>query len=181
MWHALYWLRMFLDLPWCFILWSRVLVIMLHDSYLSGRLMFIIYMSHHACTVLLYMIYLLDYSCYYYYFQPSILPNILFLCPTYCYYIFIFSLLLFFSLRVLCWSASDGPLYYFSVFRSGSWYWELFVDHILVSLFSGEFSFLLDLSYSDIVDDIVYDSYVILSCAWLYVHICVLSYLLLTA
>ena len=26
---------MFLDLPWCFILWSHVLVIILHDNYLS--------------------------------------------------------------------------------------------------------------------------------------------------
>ena len=65
-----------------------------------GHLMFIIYMSHPACTTLLYMIYRLDYSCYCYYFQFSILPNILCLCPTYCYYIFIFSFIVLF-LRVL--------------------------------------------------------------------------------
>jgi len=132
----------FLDLPWFFILWSRVLVI-LWLCYITvtypGHFMFIIYMSHYACTVSLYMIYLPDYSCYYYYFQFSILPNILFLCPTYCYYIFIFSPYCF---VYSCWSASDGPLLYFSVFRSESRYRELFIDHILVQLFSGEFSFL---------------------------------------
>jgi len=95
---------MFLDLPWCFILWSRVPVILwLYYTPVtrSGHLMFIIYMSHYACMALLYMIYHPDYFCYCYYFQFSILPNILFLYPTYCYYFFIFSLLSFFSLRVL--------------------------------------------------------------------------------
>ena len=60
------------------------------------------FMSQHACTVLLYIIYYLDYSCYCYYFQFSILPSIFFLCPTYCYYIFIFSLLSFFSFVYSC-------------------------------------------------------------------------------
>ena len=84
----------FVNIPCYFILWSQVLVILwLYYTTVTcpRRLIFIIYMSHHTCTVLLYMIYLLDYSYYYYYFQFSILPNILFLCPTYCYYIFIFS------------------------------------------------------------------------------------------
>jgi len=94
----------FLDIPCYFILWSRVLVIVwlcYTTVTCPGHFMFIIYMSHYACTVSLYMIYHLDYSCYYYYLQFSILPNILLLCPVYCYYFFIFSLLSFFFLRVL--------------------------------------------------------------------------------
>jgi len=79
-----------------------------------------------------------DYSCYCYYIQFLIFPNILFLCHTYLYYIFIFSHSCFMH---SCWSTSDGPLYYFSVFRSESRYRELSVDNILVQLFSGEFSF----------------------------------------
>ena len=93
----------FLDIPCYFILWFRVLVILwLCYTIVTcpGYSMFIIYMSHYACTILLYMIYLLDCSCCYYYFQFLILPNILCLCPTYCYYIFIFSSIVLF-LRLL--------------------------------------------------------------------------------
>ena len=98
----------FLDIPCYFILWSRVFMTLLlcyMTVTCSGHFMFIIYMSHYVCMVSLYMIYRLDYSSYYYYLQFSILLNILCLCPTYCYYIFIFSLLSFFSLRTLA-----GPL-----------------------------------------------------------------------
>jgi len=84
-----------------------------------GHLMFILFMSQHACTILLYMIYRPDYSCYYYYFKFSILPNIsflLFLCPT-CtvtavsYSLFYYSFLFVYS----CWSGSDWPLLFFSI------------------------------------------------------------------
>ena len=123
---------------------SSDLVIILHNSY-SSRTSHVhyIYMSHHACMIFLYIIYHPDYSCYCNYFQFSILSNILFLCPTYCYYFFIFSLLSFFPFVYSCWSASDGPLLYFSVFRSGSRYRELIIEHILLQLFSGKFSFFL--------------------------------------
>jgi len=84
----------FLDIPCYFTLCSRVLMI-LWLCYTT------INMSYYVCTVSLYMIYHLDYSFYYYYLQFSILPNIMFLCPVYCYYFFIFSLLSFFFLRVL--------------------------------------------------------------------------------
>ena len=75
-------------------------------------------------------------------YYACVLLIVITFCPTYCYYIFIFSLLSLFSFVYSCWSASDGPFYYFSVFRSESWHRELFVDHILVQLFSGEFNFL---------------------------------------
>ena len=58
----------------------------------------------------------------------------------YCYRIFIFSLLLFFFFLYSC-----GPLltelYYFSVSRSERRYRELIIEHILIQLFSDEFSF----------------------------------------
>ena len=68
----------FVDPPCYFILWSRVLeILLLYYTTVTrlGHLMFIIFMWQHACTVLLYMIYHLDYSCYCYYFQFSILPK----------------------------------------------------------------------------------------------------------
>jgi len=104
MWYVLSWLHDILRHTMLFYLVissSYDLVIMLHTVTCPWHFMFIIYMLHYACTVSLYMIYLPDYSCYCYYFQFSILPNILSLYPTYCYYIFIFSLLSFSSLRVL--------------------------------------------------------------------------------
>jgi len=111
-----------LNWPCAFNLWSRVLVILwLYYTTVtrSGHLMSIILMSQHACTVLLYMIYQPDYFCYCYYFQFSILPNILFLLfqyPTcivtafsyslsYCSFLFVYS----------CWSGSDKPLLFFSI------------------------------------------------------------------
>jgi len=137
----------FLDWPYYFNLWSRVLMILwLYYTTITrlGYFMFIIYMSHYACTVSLYMIYRPDYSFYCYYFQFSIPLIILFLLfqystravTTFSYSLF---LLFFFPSCTLA-----GPLltdlYYFSVFRSESWYRELIVEHILVQLFSGEFS-----------------------------------------
>ena len=92
----------FLDIPCYFILWSRVLVIMLHDSYLS-RTSHVHYIHITPCmhghiahdlSFWLFLILLL----------PSVLEtdkHIIFLCPIDYYYIFIFSLLLFFFLRVL--------------------------------------------------------------------------------
>ena len=91
----------FLDILCYFILWSRVLVIILHDSYLS-RTSHVHYIHVTPCMHDLIVHDLsLDYSCDCYYIQFLIFPYILFLCPTYCYYIFIFSLLSFFFLRVL--------------------------------------------------------------------------------
>ena len=97
-------------------------MIMLHDSY-SFRT------SHVHCihvTLCMHDFLVHDlssyYPCYCYYFQFSILPNILFLCPTYCYYIFIFSPYCSFPSCTLA-----GPLltnlYYFSVsrFRKPVW------------------------------------------------------------
>jgi len=55
----------FLDLLCYLFLWSRVLVILwLYYTIVTrpGHLMFIICMSHHACTVSLYTIYHLDFS-----------------------------------------------------------------------------------------------------------------------
>ena len=92
-----------LDIPCYFTLCSRVLMILwlcYTTVTFPGCLMFIIYMSHHACMILLYMIYLPDYSCDCYYIRFLIFPYILFLCLTYCYYIFIFSFIVPF-LRVL--------------------------------------------------------------------------------
>ena len=95
------------------------------------------------------------------------------------------SLLLFFPLRVLLMSTSDRPLYYFSAFRSESWYRELFVDHTLVQLFSSEFSFLSWLvlfRYSGWYCLWFYFSYMwFYPCAWFYMHIYVLYCSLLTA
>ena len=104
--------------------------------------MFIIFLSQHACTILLYMIYYPNYSCVVItfssrYCQPYVF--IILMPYLYCYCIFIFFLLLFFSLLVLFWSGSDGSLF-FSVFRSESRYRELIIDHILVQLFCGEFN-----------------------------------------
>jgi len=106
--------------------------------------MFIIFMSQHACTVLLYMIYHPDYSYYCYYFQFSILPN------NYSYYFHaLLVLLLHFhilSFTILFPSCTVVglvlmDLYYFLVFRSESRYRGLIVEHILVQLSFGEFSF----------------------------------------
>ena len=73
---------MFLDLPCYFILWSHVLVI-LWLCYTAvtrpGHFIFIIYMSHYACTISLCMIYRLDFFGYYYYCQFPIILVILFL------------------------------------------------------------------------------------------------------
>ena len=95
----------FLDWSCEFNLWSFVLVI-LWSCYTTvthpRRLMFIIFMWQHVCTVLLYMIFRPDYSCYCYYFQFLInAMHIVLMSYLYCYCAFIFSLLLFFSLRVL--------------------------------------------------------------------------------
>jgi len=106
-----------LDWPYDFNLWYRILVILwLCYTIVTrpGHLIFIIFMSQHTCAVLLYMIYRPDYSCYCYYFQSSILPNILFLlfqCPTrtvtaFSYFLFYYS----FPFVYFCWSGSDGPL-----------------------------------------------------------------------
>ena len=175
---------MFLDLPCHSILWSRILVILwLYYTTVThpGYLMFVIYVT--SCMHGLIVHDLSSwFSCYCYYFQFLILPNLLFLCPTYCYYIFIFSPYCF---VYSCWSASDGPLYYFSVSRSERWYRELFIDHILVQLFSSEFSFLSWLvlfRYSGWYCLWFCFSYMwFYPCAWLYMHICVLSCSLLTA
>jgi len=83
-----------------------------------GHLMFIIYTSHHACTVSLYMIYRLDFFYICYYYQFSIILIILFLlfqhptCAVTAFFIFFFYCPFVYS----CWSTSDG-LYYFSVSR----------------------------------------------------------------
>ena len=105
------------------------------------HLMFILYMSHHTCMVSLYMIYCLDFSCYCYYYHFSILPIKLFLfqyptCAITTFFIFFFYCPFMYS----CWSASDG-LYYFSISRFERRYRELVINHILVQLFSSEFSF----------------------------------------
>ena len=110
-----------LDWPCDFNLWSHVLVIFWLCYTIVTRprhLMFIIFMSQHACAVLLYIIYRLDYSCYCY-FQFSILPNILFFlfqCPTctvtaFLYFLFYCSFPFVYSY----WSGSDGPLLFFSI------------------------------------------------------------------
>ena len=98
---------MFLDLPFYFILWSRVLVILWLCCITithPGHLMFIIYMSHHACTVSLYMIYRLDFPVIVITFSSRYCQTyllLIFMPYLYCYCIFVFSLLIFFSLRVL--------------------------------------------------------------------------------
>ena len=75
-------------------------------------------------------------------------------------------------------------LYYFSISRSESRYIELIIEHILVQLLSGEFSFfswLVLFRYAGwycLYFSILYMWF----ChhAWLYIHICVLSCSLLT-
>jgi len=75
----------FLDLPCYFILWSRVLVIILQNSY-SSRTSNVHYIYATPCMHgLLVHDLSSQFSCYYYYFQFSILLIILFLlfqCPT---------------------------------------------------------------------------------------------------
>ena len=178
--------------PCYFFLWSRVYVI-LWLCYMTvtrpGHLMFIIYISHHACTAFLYMIYRLGYSCYCYYFQFSILSKILFLlfqCPTWTVTAFSYSLF-YCSFISSCTLASPllTDLYYFSVSRSESQYRELIMEHILIQLFSSEFSFiswLVPFRYCEwyyLCFSIWYMCFY--PRAWVYMHICVLSYLLLTA
>ena len=103
------------------------------------HLMFIIFMSHHACTVLLYMIYHPNYS----YIVITVNSRY---CQTYCSSYFNALLVLLLHFHVLTCTLV-GPLltdyYYFSVSRSESQYRELIVNRILVQSFSGEFSFFL--------------------------------------
>jgi len=88
MWHALSWLHDVLRLTMLFYLVissSIDFVIMLHHSY-SSRTLHVHYIH---VTLCMHDFLVHDLSSYYpcncYYFQFSILPNILFLCPTYCY------------------------------------------------------------------------------------------------
>ena len=146
------------------------------------------YMSHHACTVSLYIIYRADYSCFCHYFQFLILVIILFLlfqCPTHAVSTFSYSLF-YCSFTFVC---LPGPLltdhYYFSVFRSKSWYSELIVEHIVVLLFWGEFSLFPFLAcliqiWWIISFMILCFIYVLLSLRLVIYHTCVLSCSLLT-
>ena len=151
-----------------------------------GHLMFIIYMSHYACTVSLYMIYRLDYSYYCCYFQFPIMLIILFLlfqyliCAVTTFFIFFFYCPFVYSY----WYASDG-LYYFSVSRSENRYREFIVDPIMVQPHFGELvslSWLVLFRYGGWYWLWFYASYMCFyPCAWLYMHICLLSCSLLTA
>ena len=136
-------------------------------------------MSHRACTVSLYIIFRLDFFIIVITFSSRY-------CQTYYSYALLVLLLYFqiLSFTVLFPSCTLAglvltDLYYFSVSRSESWYRKWIVEHILVQLSSSEFSFFFDLSYVDVVDDIVYISVFsymcFYPCAWLYMHICVLS------
>ena len=145
-------------------------------------------MSHNACTVFLYMIYRLDF------FPVIIITFSSRYCQSYCsYFNVLLALLLylhilsFIVLLLLC--TLVGPLlanlYYFSVSRTESRYRELIVEHILIQLFSGEFSFffltcLIQIWWM-ILLMIVYFIYVILSlCLVVYAYMCALL-LILTA
>ena len=107
---------MFLDLPCYFILWSCVLAILLVYYTIvtrPGYLMFVIYMSHHACMVLLYMIYRLN-------FPVIVITFSSWYCQTYCSFILptittsLYSLFYrSFTFVHSCWSASDRPLLLF--------------------------------------------------------------------
>jgi len=150
---------MFLDLPCYFILWSYILVILwLYYTTVTrpGHHMFIICMSHHTCTILLYMMYRLDFPIIVITFSSRYCQNIVlksFLLLLFLHILFYYSFLFVYS----CWCASDGH-YYFSVSRSESWYRDLIVEHMLVQSYSSVSSFsFLDVSYSVMVDDIVYD------------------------
>jgi len=106
-----------------------------------GHLLFMIFMSQHACTILLYIIYHPDYYCYCCYFQFSILP-------TYCSYYFNALIILLLYVHILsstvlfplCTLAGLilTDLYYFSVPRSESQYRELFIDPIMIQPYFGE-------------------------------------------
>jgi len=164
------------------------LVIILHNNY-SSRTSHIHYIHVTLCMHDLLAHDLSSwFSCYCYYFQISILSNIsyfLFQCPTYTVTAFSYSF--FYYSFPSCTPA--GPLlmnlYYFSVSRLESWYREMIVEHILVQLFFGEFNFiswLVLLSYDGWYCLWLCVSYMCFyPCAWLYMHICVLSCSLLTA
>ena len=101
-------------------------------------------MSHYACMVSLYMIYRLDFPVIVITFSSRY-------CQTYrtSYFNALLVMLLPFHILSFCYSFPSctlaglllTDLYYFSIFRSESRYRELIVEHILVQLFSDEFSF----------------------------------------
>jgi len=101
-------------------------------------------MSHHACSVFLYMIYRPGFL------YVTVITYSFRYCQSCCsYFNALLALLLYLhilSFIVLFLSCTlIGPLltnlYYFSVSRSESRYRELIVEHILIQLFSDEFSF----------------------------------------
>ena len=148
MWHAyscdMHYLdyMTFLNLPCYFILWSHVLVIILHNSY-SSRTSHVHYIYVTSCMHgLLVHNWSSQFSCCCYYFQFSILPIIsyfLFQCSTRAFTIFSYS-----SFTVPSCTLAGLLLTDFIIFQyldSESQYRELIVEHILVQLSSGQFSF----------------------------------------
>ena len=176
---------MFMDLPSYFILWSRVLVILwLYYTTVTRPvyLMCIIYMSYHACTVSMHMIYPLDFS-------VIVITFSSWYCQTYrtSYFNALLVLLLHFNILsftvlFLCVLLLVRFWRTFIIFlsRSESWCRKLIVEHILVQLFSGEFSFfywLVLFRYGGWYCLWFSFSYMYFyPCAWLYMHIRVLSY-----
>ena len=121
----------------------------------QGHLMFIICMSHHACMTFLYMIY-----------RP-IIPVIVTTfssqyCQTYCSYILLIVTTFSYSLLpVSCTLASPLLTDHYIIFQYLDQ--ETGIESCLYIIFWFSYPpvslvFFLDLFYSDIVDDIVYDS-----------------------
>jgi len=111
----------FVDPPCYFILWSRVLLI-LWLCYMTvthpGHFLFIKYMSHHAWTVLVHDLLFRLFVLLLLLLVLDTTNHIVFIISMpylYYFYIFIFSLLLFFSLRVLLPVRFDGSLLFFSI------------------------------------------------------------------
>jgi len=143
MWHALSWLH---DVPGPTMLFYLViscsynLVIILHNSYSSG-ISHVCYICHimHArsyCTWSIILIFFL-----------LLLLSVLDTAK----HIVLMSYLLLLHLRILffivlfpsCTLAGlllTDHYYYYSIFRSASWYGEMIVEYILAQLFSSEFS-----------------------------------------